>query len=756
MSSSRLLGLWLLVVAGAAAVTLAPGLASATTPPTPVNQAAPSISAGAGNLTEGDTLTADPGSWSGANELDYRWRRCDSRCYAIDGATARGYRATAADVGHRLLVTVHAVAGPNAQAWADSTQTAVVRPLPPDVVALPTIAGAARDGARLDAVPGTWSSSAAISSFAYRWQQCDAAGAQCADIPGATWKGLVLPSTHTGVTTLRVVVTATNWGGSAVAASAAVGPVRAALPESVIPPAVTGSPRQGKTLVASPGTWAGTAPLSYGYRWSRCAVDGTGCAEIDGGAGRDYTLTAADVGKVVRVAVTATNGVGAATASSARTAEIAAGVGANTSPPTISGTAREGAQLVAGTGTWSGAPSRFLYAWSRCDALGLSCAAISGADAGTFTPGPAEVGRTVSVTVTAVVSGDAVSSTSAPTSAVSPLAPVNVSAPSVRGPAAYLGTLALDPGQWRSSATVQYTYQWQSCGPGDCVPILGAVRTSLALGPEYVGRSVRVAVTATNVGGSAVAVSAATPVVTAPAPVAVAPPSISGVGRVGLTLTAAPGQWRGAPPLTYGFRWRRCSGADALSCIDVEGATGPAYLVRPADEGHALLVVVTATSAGRAASAQSAPSMVALRGAKPAAGAAGEGSAGRASAAARLAVTIQASAKSGYVGGTIVYHVVVANHGGRRSDRTTLRSAFAGSTRVESSYLDRGRCAAGAPLVCRVDSLAPGASATLRVVVLIIGRGPVTAQARAGRRTHVSRATLRLPVTQFPSRARTR
>jgi fibronectin type 3 domain-containing protein len=88
-------------------------------------------------------------------------------------------------------------------------------------------------------------------------------------------------------------------------------------PSNTSPPTLTGSAVVGNTLTADTGTWAGTAPLSYAYQWRRCDSSGGACVDIAGATASSYTLTADDGGATIRVAVTATNEFGSATASSA-------------------------------------------------------------------------------------------------------------------------------------------------------------------------------------------------------------------------------------------------------------------------------------------------------------------------------------------------------------------------------------------------------------------------------------------------------
>jgi hypothetical protein len=95
----------------------------------PRNTALPSIS---GNPQEGQTLSASPGSWSGAAPIafGYQWSRCDgagAACAAIAGATGQTYNTASADVTHTLRVTVKA-SNSRGSSSATSGQTPVIAP----------------------------------------------------------------------------------------------------------------------------------------------------------------------------------------------------------------------------------------------------------------------------------------------------------------------------------------------------------------------------------------------------------------------------------------------------------------------------------------------------------------------------------------------------------------------------------------------------------------------------------------------------
>jgi len=104
-------------------------VAAATSSAAPKNTAPPTIS---GTPKVGQTLTVDPGSWSGnPTSFAYQWQRCDAdvaACSNLVGATGKTYGLPIADLGYRLrvVVTAHNAKG---SATATSAITTVVAPV---------------------------------------------------------------------------------------------------------------------------------------------------------------------------------------------------------------------------------------------------------------------------------------------------------------------------------------------------------------------------------------------------------------------------------------------------------------------------------------------------------------------------------------------------------------------------------------------------------------------------------------------------
>jgi hypothetical protein len=197
-------------------------------------------------------------------------------------------------------------------------------------------------------------------------------------------------------------------------------------PKATGEPSISGTPVAGNTLTASNGSFSGTGPFNYAYRWLRCPASGSGgagqgCAAISGATFRRYVARNADVGHRLRVRVTASNAEGSASAVSNATDIVRVGAAAprNTAAPTISGTPQVGQTLTANVGDWSGTPPlTFTYRWRRCSNTGTSCADISAATAKTYLLTSADEGTTLRVRVMARNSRGATSATSGPTAVI--------------------------------------------------------------------------------------------------------------------------------------------------------------------------------------------------------------------------------------------------------------------------------------------------------------------------------------------------
>jgi subtilisin family serine protease len=480
----------------------------------------------------------------------------------------------------------------------DSKQTSIYiswpQLSPPVNTVLPTVSGTAKSGQTLTVGTGSWAESP--TEFAYQWQRCDTKGANCAAISGATGQTYTAVSADVG-STLEVAVTASNSAGSSSPASSAQTPVVGNIPPALAqPPAISGTAMDAQTLSAGTGTWSEN-PTAFAYQWQRCDATGANCSAISLATGQTYTEVSADVGSTLRVAVTATNSAGSSPpATSAQTAVVAPAPPANTARPTTSGTARDGQQLSATTGTWSGTPPlTYSYQWQDCNSLGASCANIPAATSSTYVLGHGDVGSTVRVTVTATNAGGEASSPSAQTAVIVPLAPANVEGPTISGTAKDGQTLGASTGTWSGTPPFTYTYQWQSCNNlgGNCANISGATSSTYALGHGDNGTRVQVVVTAKNAGGEAFAVSTQTAVVVAAAPSNVEAPTISGTTQDGQTLSASTGTWSGTPPFSYAYQWQSCN-SSGENCAPITGATSSTYSLGHGDVGTTLRVIVTA------------------------------------------------------------------------------------------------------------------------------------------------------------------
>jgi GH25 family lysozyme M1 (1,4-beta-N-acetylmuramidase) len=196
----------------------------------------------------------------------------------------------------------------------------------PQPSAVPTIVGTAQSGKTLAAVPGAWAGGKPLV-FSYQWQRCDAAGAGCAPILGATAE-TYLPVTDDVGHALAVTVTAQSSAGTASASSPVTPAVSSSgstvtRPVATSAPTVSGTPQAGQTLSLTVGLWTGS-PTTFTYQWRRCSAVATQCVAIVGAAASTYTLTPDDIGATISPVVTATGRGGSTSAPAQTTAPVVA------------------------------------------------------------------------------------------------------------------------------------------------------------------------------------------------------------------------------------------------------------------------------------------------------------------------------------------------------------------------------------------------------------------------------------------------
>ena len=551
-----------------------------------------------GTAKVGTTLTAASTAWVPAvDSYTYQWNRAGVAIES-DLAKSSSYVVVPEDLGRAITVTVTGKKTGYVDTPKVSLATASVVAGTFATPPVPTISGTLKVGETLTANEGTWSPTQ--DSFTYSWQWSATAAGTFAAISGANAKTYALQATDRG-RFIKVVVTAVKTGYtsgvSTSAASAAVAADFTTAPTPTITVAGGGSPAVGNVLTAVTGTWSPstiTTPsagsIAYTYVWKRNG------APISGAIASTYTVTAADVGQPISVAVTATLSTYVTTTKdSAATANVAKGTFTTTPVPTISGAAISGTVLTAVPGVWAPVQDSFTYQWT----VGSTPVAGSAGTGPTYTLQPADAGSTITVTVTAKKAGyEDSTKTSLPTALVTLPLIAAVPTPTISGTVKVGSTLTAAPGTAPSGATVKsYQWSWAATATGVYSNIAEASTSTYVLKPADLARFVKVTVTWAKTGnGDTPALSAATAVVAAGTFATPPVPTISGTVIVGETLTANEGTWSPTQDsFTYVWQW---SATATGTYAAISGATGKSYALQPTDRGRFIKVVVTAVKSG--------------------------------------------------------------------------------------------------------------------------------------------------------------
>ncbi len=266
-----------------------------------------------------------------------------------------------------LRLRVHAENAIGSDTMVSPAGDAVV--MAPTATDAPTLSGTAVDGSRLTVDAGTWGGSEPIE-VAVRWQTCDAVGAGCADIDGATASTFDLTGDDIGHQ-LLALVTASGPGGTTTV-ELPTDEVAAAPPVNVRAPTIGGIAQPDGQLVAHPGRWTGTNPITYAYAWSSCDEHGEDSRARLRCHGSHLRRHRGLLGHTLRATVTATNVRDAKSVTTAPSKVVGA------FSATIDGLPLIGQSIAAVPSEIVGAHPVFTYQWQRCDGAGAACADLDG------------------------------------------------------------------------------------------------------------------------------------------------------------------------------------------------------------------------------------------------------------------------------------------------------------------------------------------------------------------------------------------
>jgi subtilisin family serine protease len=357
----------------------------------------------------------------------------------------------------------------------------VSRPTPSS---LPVVSGAPQQGQTVAVSNGSWHGSP--TSYTYQWERCDASGANCTSISGATQSSYLVTAADVGAT-LRGAVTATNAYGTGAAESAQTAVVTAGASNGTFGVTTVGGSSDPLTIDRkrvnhfSLGVSGNVTKLSM-------------YLEPGGKAGTEVFkgVIYSDSGGKPSALLGVTSQVTFQSGSAAGWYDLPF-----SSP----------VSLPAGT-YWVGAISG---GTARVAALRFTRSTNSRAyNSNSYGSGPTNPFGS------ATIDSELMSIYASYTTGAAPSPPVNAVLPAVSGQAGQGQTLTVSNGTWSNSPT-SYAYQWLRCDTGgaSCTSIATATSASYVVASADVGSTLRATVTATNAGGSASATSNQTAVVTA-------------------------------------------------------------------------------------------------------------------------------------------------------------------------------------------------------------------------------------------------
>ncbi|MGR4865241.1 M10 family metallopeptidase C-terminal domain-containing protein [Caulobacter sp. LARHSG274] len=544
-----------------------------------------------GAATEDQVLTADTSTLAdgdGLGTLHYDWQHnVGSGFVSIGAADQATYALGDADVGGTVRVRVSYTDLQGAAESVTSAATAAIANINDPHTGGVSITGSATEDQVLTAV-STLADADGLGTLHYDWQHDVGSGFVSI---GAVDQATYAPVDADVGGLVRVVVSYTDAHGTAeTATSAATAVVAGANDPHTGGASITGTPTEDQVLTAV-STLADVDGLgTLHYQWQRNV--GSGYANVVGATASTYTLSDADVGGMVRVVVSYTDGQGfAESATSAGTAAIANINDPHTGGVSITGAATED-QVLTAISTLADADGlgTLHYQWQHNVGSGY-VDIVGAADQATYTLGDADVGGTVRVRVSYTdAHGTAETATSAGTAAIANVNDAPTGGVAITGTTTENQILTADTTALADADGLgTLHYQWQRNSGSGFVNV-GSDQATYTLGDADVGGTVRVRVS--YVDGQATAET-----VTSAASAAIAGVNDPHTGGVSVTGAATEDQVLTAVSTladvdglgTLHYQWQRNVGS---GYADVVGATAATYTLGDADVGGTVRVVV--------------------------------------------------------------------------------------------------------------------------------------------------------------------
>jgi hypothetical protein len=463
----------------------------------PTNTALPTIS---GTLAVDQTVIAGSGSWDiTPSSITYQWNRCSTTeitsCVQITGANTSALKLLPADGGNFLRLQVTALSAGGGTTASSAISARVLTQ--PTASAVPVITGVVQVGSTLTISNGTWINVIA-PTFTYKWQRCSSLEiSSCADISLATNTTYILSNADVA-SYIRGIVTVLVTANNLVATSASeLTSQLISEPTLITSPAITGIAITDETLTATTGSYNAYPAPTFSYQWQSCITqDIATCAPISGANQATYTLLAGNVGRYLRVMITATNNLGGRVSPSALTTKVlATSIPEAISPPVVSGVVKHREILSATDGVWMGVPQGILsYQWQRCPSVTqTNCLDILGETRSSYKLNFADVDNYVRIKVSSSNRIGTASTASLLTNKIMSATQLQ-SIPFAIGFAQVGQKWIATPGTWVGAESPTFGYQWQNCSSLDlstCADISGATQLNYTAQTSDIGKYLR-------------------------------------------------------------------------------------------------------------------------------------------------------------------------------------------------------------------------------------------------------------------------